>query len=153
LPIGWPQPCTMTVSNSHPEAGLLGRRGERAALDRVLDTARAGHSAALVVRGEPGIGKTALLEYAADRAPGFRVMRAGGVESEMELPCAGLHQLCVPLLGRLGRLPRPQRDALAVSFGMREGDAPDRFLVGLAVLSLLADAARDQPVICLVDDA
>lgn len=145
--------CTMTVSNGHPEAGLLGRRGERAALDRVLDTARAGHSAALVVRGEPGIGKTALLEYAANRAPGFRVMRAGGVESEMELPFAGLHQLCVPLLGRLGRLPGPQRDALAVSFGMREGDAPDRFLVGLAVLSLLADAAQDQPVICLVDDA
>ncbi len=86
----------------------------------------------LVVRGEPGIGKTALLDYAAGRAAGFRVVRAWGVESEMELAFAGLHQLCVPMLGRLDQLPGPQRDALAVVFGMREGPAPDRFLVGLA---------------------
>ena len=143
----------MSVSSSDPGTGLRGRRGERAALDRLLDRARAGHSAVLVVRGEPGIGKTALLEYAASRAPGFRVVRAGGVESEMELPFAGLHQLCGPMLGLLEQLPGPQRDALRVAFGLAEGDAPDRFLVGLAVLSLLADVAEDQPLFCLVDDA
>jgi DNA-binding CsgD family transcriptional regulator len=143
----------MSVTSSDPGTGLRGRRGERAALDRLLDTARAGHSAVLVVRGEPGIGKTALLEYAASRAAGFRVVRAGGVESEMELPFAGLHQLCGPMLDRLDRLPGPQRDALRVAFGLAEGDAPDRFLVGLAVLSLLADVAEDQPLFCLVDDA
>jgi hypothetical protein len=143
----------MSVSSTDPVTGLLDRRGERAAVDRVLDQARAGSSAVLVVRGEPGIGKTALLGYAAGRALGFRVVRAWGVESEMELAFAGLHQLCVPMLGRLDQLPGPQRDALAVAFGMREGQAPDRFLVGLAVLSLLAATAEDQPLACLVDDA
>ncbi|HEX9352615.1 MAG TPA: AAA family ATPase, partial [Streptosporangiaceae bacterium] len=143
----------MSVPSTDPGTGLLDRRGERAAVDRVLDQARAGSSAVLVVRGEPGIGKTALLGYAAGRAQGFRVVRAWGVESEMELAFAGLHQLCVPMLGRLEQLPRPQRDALAVAFGMREGQAPDRFLVGLAVLSLLAATAEDQPLACLVDDA
>jgi hypothetical protein len=143
----------MSVSTSDPGTGLLNRRGERAAVDRVLDRARAGSSAVLVVRGEPGIGKTALVDYAAARAAGFRVARAWGVESEMELAFAGLHQLCVPMLGRLGELPTPQRNALAVAFGMREGQAPDRFLVGLAVLSLLAATAEDQPLACLVDDA
>jgi hypothetical protein len=143
----------MSVSSTDPATGLLDRRGERAAVDRVLDRARAGSSAVLVVRGEPGIGKTALLGYAAGRALGFRVVRAWGVESEMELAFAGLHQLCVPMLGRLEQLPGPQRDALAVAFGMREGQAPDRFLVGLAVLSLLAATAEDQPLACLVDDA
>ena len=122
-------------------------------LDGVLDQARGGSSAVLVVRGEPGIVKTALLDYAAGRAVGFRVVRAWGVESEMELAFAGLHQLCVPMLGRLDQLPGPQRDALAVALGMREGPAPDRFLVGLAVLSLLAATAEDQPLACLVDDA
>jgi DNA-binding CsgD family transcriptional regulator len=143
----------MSVSSTDPATGLLDRHGERAAVDRVLDQARAGSSAVLVVRGEPGIGKTALLGYAAGRALGFRVVRAWGVESEMELAFAGLHQLCVPMLGRLDQLPGPQRDALAVAFGMREGQAPDRFLVGLAVLSLLAATAEDQPLACLVDDA
>jgi len=143
----------MSMPRSRPGAGLLDRLGERAAVDRVLNQARAGSSAVLVVFGEPGIGKTALLDYAAGRAPGFRVVRAWGVESEMELAFAGLHQLCVPMLGRLDLLPRPQRDALAVAFGMREGQAPDRFLVGLAVLSLLAATAEDQPLACLVDDA
>src|SRR6266581_91570 len=143
----------MRVSSTDPATGLLDRRGERAAVDRVLDRARAGSSAVLVVRGEPGIGKTALLGYAAGRALGFRVVRAWGIESEMELAFAGLHQLCVPMLGRLEQLPGPQRDALAVAFGMREGQAPDRFLVGLAVLSLLAATAEDQPLACLVDDA
>jgi DNA-binding CsgD family transcriptional regulator len=124
-------------------------------VDRLLDRARASNSAVLVVRGEAGIGKTVLLDYAASRASasGFRVVRGWGVESEMELAFAGLHQLCVPLLGRLEQLPTPQRDALAVAFGMREGQAPDRFLVGLAVLSLLAATAEDQPLACVVDDA
>jgi DNA-binding CsgD family transcriptional regulator len=143
----------MSVSSTDPATGLLDRHGERAAVDGVLDRARAGSSAVLVVRGEPGIGKTALLGYAAGRALGFRVVRAWGVESEMELAFAGLHQLCMPMLGRLKQLPGPQRDALAVAFGMREGQAPDRFLVGLAVLGLLAATAEDQPLACLVDDA
>src|SRR6266508_6324398 len=105
----------MGVSSGDPGTGLLDRRGERAAVDRVLDRARAGNSAVLVVRGEPGIGKTVLLDYAASRASAsdLRVVRAWGVESEMELAFAGLHQLCVPLLGRLEQLPKPQRDALA----------------------------------------
>ena len=133
---------TVTMSSDDPETRLRGRRGERAALDRVLDTARAGSSAVLVLCGEAGVGKTALLDYAASRASGFRVLRASGVESEMELPFAGLHQLCGPLLGRLEQLPGPQRDALRVAFGLREGTAPDRFLVGLAVLSLLAAGSR-----------
>src|SRR6266566_1941998 len=143
----------MSVPSTDPGTGLLDRRGERAAVDRVLDRARAGSSAVLVVRAEPGIGKSALLGYAAGRALGFRVVRAWGVESEMELAFAGLHQLCMPMLGRLDQLPGPQRDAVAVAFGMREGPAPDRFLVGLAVLSLLAATAEDQPLACLVDDA
>jgi DNA-binding CsgD family transcriptional regulator len=143
------------VASGGVEARLLGRRGERGALERVLDRARAGSSAVLVVRGEPGIGKTALLDYAASRASGFRVVRAAGVESEMELPFAGLHMVCSipPMLGRLEKLPGPQRDALRVAFGLQEGDVPDRFLIGLAVLSLLADVAEDQPLACLVDDA
>jgi DNA-binding CsgD family transcriptional regulator len=143
----------VSVPSTDPGTELLDRRGERAAVDRVLGQARAGSSAVLVVRGEPGIGKTALLDYAAGRALGFRVVRAWGVESEMELAFAGLHQLCGPMLGRLDQLPGPQRDALGVAFGMREGRAPDRFLVGLAVLSLLAATAEDQPLACLVDDA
>jgi DNA-binding CsgD family transcriptional regulator len=145
----------MGVSSGDPVPGLLDRRRERAVVDGALDRARAGESAVLVVRGEPGIGKTVLLDYAASRASasGFYVVRAWGVESEMELAFAGLHQLCAPLLGRLEQLPKPQRDALAVAFGMREGQAPDRFLVGLAVLSLLAASAEDQPLACLVDDA
>src|SRR6516225_287069 len=104
-------------------------------------------------RGEGGVGKSALLEYAAGAAPDLRVVRAIGVESEMELAFAGLHQLCLPLLDRLGRLPAPQRDALGVAFGLRVGAAPDRFLVGLAVLTLLSEAAEDRPLLCLVDDA
>ena len=147
----------MSMSSRDPGTGVLDRRDERAAVDRVVDGARAGNSAVLVVRGEPGIGKTVLLDYAVSRASAseFRVVRGWGVESEMELAFAGLHQLCVPLIGRLDRLPGPQRDALAVAFGMREGQGtgPDRFLVGLAVLSLLAAAAEDQPLACVVDDA
>jgi DNA-binding CsgD family transcriptional regulator len=132
---------------------LAGRHAEGARLDRLLAEARAGQSAVLVLRGEPGIGKTALLDYAAERATGFRVSRAAGVESEMELPFAGLHQLCGPMLGGLGQLPPPQRDALGTAFGLSSGAQPDRFLVGLAVLSLLSDTAGERPLLCLIDDA
>jgi DNA-binding CsgD family transcriptional regulator len=107
----------------------------------------------LVLRGEAGIGKTALLEYLASRASECRVARAAGVESEMELAFAGLHQLCAPFLDRLDRLPAPQRDALGTAFALRDGNAPDRFLIGLAALSLLSDVAADRPLVCLVDDA
>jgi DNA-binding CsgD family transcriptional regulator len=132
---------------------LRGRRAEREALDRVFAAVRTGRSDVLVLRGEPGIGKTALLEYAVEQAPDFRIVRAAGVESEMELPYAALHQLCLPILDRLERLPRPQGDALATAFGLAGGGAPQRFLVGLATLSLLSDAAEERPLLCLVDDA
>ena len=107
----------------------------------------------LVLRGEAGVGKTALLEYVLRRAGGCRVVRAAGVESEMELAFAGLHLLCTPFLDRLDQLPAPQRDALGIAFGLRAGDAPDRFLVGLAVLTLLSDVAEERPLLCVVDDA
>jgi DNA-binding CsgD family transcriptional regulator/tetratricopeptide (TPR) repeat protein len=119
----------------------------------MLADVRGGRSRALVVRGEPGIGKTALLSYAAETAPDFQGARAWGVESEMELPFAAVHQLCGRMLSRLDRLPGPQRDALGVAFGLRSGDVPDRFLVGLAALGLLSDVAADQPLLCLIDDA
>jgi AAA ATPase-like protein len=134
-------------------AVLLGRRRESEVLDKLLETVRSGRSEVLVVLGEAGIGKTALLDHAIGSASGFRVARAVGVQSEMELPFAGLQQLCAPMLDRLERLPGPQRDALAVAFGLSAGDAPDRFLVGLAVLSLLSEVAKEQPLLCLVDDA
>src|ERR1700746_3753363 len=136
-----------------PAVVLYGRRVEREVLDRLLEAVRGGQSRVLVVRGEPGVGKTALLHSAIGSASGFRVVRAVGVESEMELAFAAVQQLCAPLLDRLDRLPAPQRDALGVAFGLRAGDAPDRFLVGLAVLSLLAEAAEEQPLLCVVDDA
>src|SRR5258708_8823194 len=132
--------------------GLVGRRVEREALNQLLDDVRAGHSRVLVVRGEPGVGKTALLEYVVEQASGCRVARAAGVQSEMELAFAALHQLCAPVLDRVERLPAPQRDALRTAFGVSPGSAPDRFFVGLAVLSLLSDVAEEQPLICLVDD-
>src|SRR5215217_2496959 len=132
---------------------LLGRADERELLDRLLENVRAGQSAVLVVRGEAGVGKTALLHYCARQAAGFRVARIAGVESEMELPFAGLHQLCAPMLGRLGALPEPQQSALGVALGLSSGPAPDRFLVALAALSLLAEVAAERPLLCLVDDA
>jgi DNA-binding CsgD family transcriptional regulator len=132
---------------------LLGRRSECAALDQLVASVGAGRSRALVVRGDAGIGKSALLEYLAQHSAGCAVARAAGVESEMELAYAGLQQLCVSFLDRVERLPGPQRDALGTAFGLRDGDAPDRFLVGLAVLSLLSDAAEDRPLVCIVDDA
>src|SRR5690349_621767 len=136
-----------------PAEVLHGRRAEREAVVRLLEEVRGGQSRVLVVSGEPGVGKTALLQSAIRSASGFRVMRAVGVESEMELAFAALQQLCAPLIDRLHRLPGPQQDALAVAFGLRAGEAPDRFLVGLAALSLLADAAEEQPLLCVVDDA
>ena len=132
---------------------LQGRAGERQVLDRLLDNVRGGQSAVLVVRGEAGVGKTALLRYCARQASGFRVARIAGVESEMELPFAGLHQLCAPMLGRLGGLPEPQQAALRVALGLSSGAAPDRFLVALAALSLLAEVAAERPLLCFVDDA
>ncbi len=133
-------------------AELRGRRGERGVLDRLIEAVRAGVSRTLVVYGEPGTGKTALLDYLAGRASGCRVVRAAGVQSEMELAFAGLQQLCAPMLDHLDGLPGPQRDALRTAFGLSAGPAPDRFLVGLALLSLLSDVAGEQPLICLVDD-
>jgi len=132
---------------------LLGRADECALLDGLIEDVRRGTSRSLVVRGEAGIGKTALLEHLVAAASDLTVERAVGVESEMELAFAGLHQLCVPLLDRLDRLPGPQRDALRTVFGLAAGPAPDRFLVGLAVLSLLSDAAEERPLLCVVDDA
>ena len=133
--------------------GLIGRRDECATLDRLLADARTGRGQVLVLRGEAGIGKTALLEYAREAASAFRIARAAGVESEQVMAYAGLHQLCAPFLDRLDRLPEPQRDALATAFGLSAGARPTRFLIGLAVLTLLADVAEDQPLLCLVDDA
>src|ERR1700748_1591600 len=132
---------------------LLERDPEREVLDRLLAQTCAAQGRVLVLRGEAGIGKTALLGYLSAAAEGCRIARIAGVESEMELAFAGLHALCAPLLGRLGHLPVPQRDALNTAFGMSGGSPPDRFLVGLAVLSLLADTAEEQPLICIVDDA
>ena len=132
---------------------MRGRRTERKALERLLADARKERSGVLVVRGEAGVGKTVLLEHLAERADGFRIVRAVGVESEMELPYAGLHQLCAPLLEGLQDLPAPQRDALSTAFGLGAGEPPDRFLVGLAVLSLVSEAAEGQPLLWIIDDA
>ncbi|MGW4489401.1 helix-turn-helix transcriptional regulator [Amycolatopsis sp. NPDC004368] len=133
-------------------ADLVGRRAECSVLDRMIGCVRAGESRSLVVSGEPGVGKTALLEYVATQSVGCQVVRGSGVQSEMELPFAGLHQLCAPLLGRLDRLPAPQREAVGTAFGIHAGAAPDKFLVGLAVLGLFAEAAHERPLMCLVDD-
>ena len=136
-----------------PAEVLHGRRSERQALEGLLAAVRGGQSGVLVVCGEAGIGKTALLESAIGSASGFQFARAVGVESEMELAFAALQQLCAPMLDRLDRLPTPQQDALGVAFGLRAGNAPDRFLVGLAVLSLFSEVAEALPLLCVVDDA
>ena len=132
--------------------GLTDRHSERGVLDRLVHAVRAGEGRVLVVHGEAGVGKTALLGYLTGRAAGCQVMRAAGVQSEMELAFAGLHQLCAPMLTRLEHLAPPQRQALRTAFGMSAGPPPDRFLVGLAVLSLLCEAAGEQPLVCVVDD-
>lgn len=143
----------MAVSATGTRARPRGRSRELARLDQALADARAGVSAVLVLRGEPGIGKTTLLEYVAAQAVGFHTIGVMAVESEMTLPYAALHQLCAPLLGRLPPLPEPQREALSTALGLRQGPTPNRFLVGLAVLSLLTRAAEERPLACLVDDA
>jgi hypothetical protein len=137
----------------NPPPGMFGRTGELEILRRLIAKARSGRSAVLVVRGEPGIGKTELLRQLTAAASGFRVARVAGVESEMELPFAGLYQLCAPMLDRLGSLAEPQRRGLSVAFGLAPGESPDRFLVALGALSLMAEAAEEQPMLCVVDDA
>ena len=132
---------------------MCGRHSEREALDLLLQDVRDQHSRVLVLRGEAGVGKTTLLEYLVTNASGCRIARAAGVESEMELPFAGLHQLCAPMLPHLAHLPGPQRDALGTAFGLSPGAAADRFLVGLAVLSLMSEVAEERPLVCVVDDA
>jgi predicted ATPase len=132
---------------------LVGRRSECDVLDELLEEARGGRSSVLVLRGEAGVGKTALVDYASGSAPGFRIVRAVGVESDVELAFAALQQLCAPLLDRLERLPGPWQDALRAAFGLSEGDAPERFMVGLAALSLLSETAHETPLLYVVDDA
>jgi DNA-binding CsgD family transcriptional regulator len=141
----------MPSASSWP--GLLGRRSECDTLSGLVAAAKAGRSQVLVLRGDAGIGKTALLDFLLARAAGCRIGRAAGVESEMELAFAGVHQLCSPYLDRLKTLPTPQQQALCTAFGLQAGSAPDRFLVGLAVLSLLSEVAEERPLICVVDDA
>src|SRR3954465_9924233 len=133
--------------------GFLGRTTEREVLDGLLARVREGESEVLVIRGEAGIGKTALLRYAARQASGFQVAQLTGGEAEMELPFAGIHQLWATLPDHLGALPAPQRNALSVALGLVAGDVPDAFLVSLAVLSLLSSVAAERPLLCLVEDA
>ena len=132
---------------------VLGRQREREVLERLLDDARAGHGGALVLHGEPGVGKTALLNLAVELGDGFDVVRTAGVEGETELPYAALQQLVLPIFDLSAGLPDPQREALSVAFGLDPGHAPNPFLVGLAALGLLSEAAGDRPVLCVVDDA
>ena len=149
--------CHRTRSPGDHVAGqtplLVGRARERQVLDQLLVDPRRGRSGTLVMRGEAGIGKTALLQYCGQQAMDCRVVRIAGVEDELELPFAALHQLCQPLFDHLSALPEPQADALHVAFGLAVGTTPDRFMVGLAVLSLLADVAAKKALVCLIDDA
>src|SRR6266576_461642 len=142
-------PSQVRVQGEH----LVGRKRERAVLDRLLEGARVGDGGVLVVHGEPGVGKTALLEYAIEAGEGYRVASTSGVEGETELPFAALQQLCSSFLELEERLPQPQRDALGVAFGVNVGPTPNPFLVGLAVLGLLSEVAEDRPLLTVVDDA
>ncbi|MFF0445403.1 AAA family ATPase [Streptomyces sp. NPDC004609] len=144
----------MTAGPWHPdrETKLIDRRTELDRLLRLVEAVRRGESRVLVVRGEPGVGKTALLDRLTDRVSGSRVLHVAGVQSEMELVFAGLHQMCAPFLDRLDALPAPQRAALRIAFGLSEGSPPNRFLVALAVLGLLSEVAGDEPLVCVVDD-
>src|SRR6478736_4399643 len=146
-------PSHTSTRTKPPGAQLLGRQREREVLARLLDGARGGDGGVLVVHGEPGVGKTALLDWMVEEARQLRVLRAVGVEGEMELPFAALQQLCSPVLDRSERLPGPQRDALGVAFGLSAGLAPNPFLVGLAVLGLLSEASEQRPLLCVVDDS
>lgn len=140
-------------AKSEAHSRLTDRHRERAELDLLVSAARSGTSGALVVKGTAGIGKTALLDYLLEHSAGCRIVRAGSSESEMELAYSGLHQLCAPLLDHLDRLPLPQREAMATAFGLVAGTPPNKFLVGLAALSLMSDVAESQPLVCLIDDA
>ena len=146
----------MTTGSGRPGGmtGIMDRLSERDALDRLIGVVRDGESRALVVRGDPGVGKSVLLDHLAGRASdvGCRVARVMGVQSEMELAFAGLHQLCAPMFDHVGRIPVPQREALRTAFGLSAGPAPDRFFVGLAVLSLLSEVAGERPLIGVIDD-
>jgi DNA-binding CsgD family transcriptional regulator len=153
---GWSRPRPLQYSVEMPRTrgfGFVGRSAERRSIDDALVRARDGRSAALVISGEPGIGKTALLRYAGRQAAGFRVLPVDGVQAEMDLPFSGLHRLCAPVMDSLGTLPDPQQNALRVALGTTSGDAPDRFLIAVAVLNLLATTAADRPLLCLVDDS
>src|ERR1700722_10261599 len=140
------------VARAGGGAPLLGRADECGVLDGLLADVRRGRGRSLLLRGEAGIGKTVLLEYLIEAASDMTVWGAAGIESEMELDYASLHQLGAPLLDRLEQLPVPQRDALRIVFGMTAGPPPDRFLVGLGALNLLSEAADERPLLCLVDD-
>ena len=145
---------TATPAVLSSEGPLLGRARECEVLDRLLGGVLEEHrGGVLVVHGEAGVGKTALLDYTATAAVQFRIARAFGIEAEMELPFAAVQQLCSPFLELRKRLPEPQQDVLDIAFGLSNGPAPNPFLVGLAVLGLLAEAAEEQPLVCLVDDA
>src|SRR5512132_4167356 len=151
---GWSSPGSVGAGMAAQRSpAFRGRSSESELLDRLLDDARAGRSAVLVIRGEAGVGKTALMRHAARQASGLRTVEVEGVEAEMELAFAGIHQLCSPLLDGLDALPEPQQNALRVALGVLSGDAPDRFLVAVAVLNLLAETAEERPLLCLVDDA
>ena len=139
------------MTRGHAE-GLTDRRGERQVLGRLVEAVQSGESRTLVVHGDPGVGKTVLLDYLAGQARRCRVARAVGVQTEMELAFAGLHQLCAPMLNHAEHLPVPQREALRTAFGLSAGPPADRFLIGLAMLSLLSDVAGEKPLICLIDD-
>src|SRR5207249_4795943 len=141
------------ISEQRPPGELLGRGREIERLARLVELTHQGQSGVLVVLGEAGVGKTALVDHVVGAASGVRVLRAVGVEWEMELPFAALQQLCAPVLDRLYVLPGPQQAALRAVFGLSDGDPPDRFLVGLAVLTLLSGLGTEQPVVCVVDDA
>ncbi|MEV6414001.1 AAA family ATPase [Kribbella sp. NPDC051718] len=143
----------MSRAATDPAPRLLGRQSECAVLDQLVADVLAGGSRVLVLRGDAGVGKTALLAYLSGRVAGWRVATVTGVESEMEVAYSGLHQLCAPLLDHLERLPEPQRDALATVFGLSAGPVPDRLMVGLATLSLVAEAAEKHPLICIVEDS
>lgn len=151
---GRPAEATTVLSVTAGRApSFRGRARERAVLDGMLESIRNGESAVLVLRGEAGIGKTSLIQHCARQASGCRVIQIVGVESELEMPFAALHQLCGPILDHLDALPKPQQHAMGVAFGIEAGNAPDRFVVGLAVLGLLAEVAAKRPLVCLVDDA
>src|SRR4051794_6825517 len=132
---------------------LLGRERERDVIGRLLEAARDGDGGVLVLHGEPGVGKTALLDYAVEAGREFRITRTVGGQAEMELPYAALQQLCSPALDLMERLPAPQRDGLGVALGLGEGPAPNPFLVGLAVLGLMSEASEERPLLCVIDDA